>query len=387
MRKEPVIYLDHGSTTPVDPVAVEAMAACLRETFGNPASIQHEPGQRAAAAQENSAVDISAAIGGAAKDLIFTSGATESINLALRGCMAFYRDRGRHMVVGAADHPAVLETAAALRRDGCEVTILPVEGDGTLCPERFAAALRDDTVIASATHANNELGSIQELGALGTLTRKRGVLFHVDAAQSFGKLAIDVEADHIDLLSCSAHKLYGPKGVGALYLRRRNPRVRLVPQLSGGGQQRGLRSGTLNVPGIAGFAAATRRMLELRSGEGPRLTLAAKSLFARLESAFPLLRLLGHPDRRLPGQLSLNHPGLDAQQLLCDCPGLAFSMSSACHSDIPLPSRVMLAIGLTPEQAASTFRLHIGRFNEYEELERASRLLIAAMQRQFPKSP
>ncbi len=377
----PTIYLDHNATTPVDKRVLVEMLPYFTGSFANAASATHGLGREAAGAVESARSEVAALIRAEPKDVVFTSGATESINLALTGAMRGYPDRGRHLVTVATEHRAVLETCDRLRDDGCEVTVLPVDRLGRVDPAAVAAALRPDTVLVACMFANNEIGTIHDIVALGRLTRERKVLFHVDAAQALGKEAIDVEAMGIDLLSLSAHKIYGPKGVGALYVRRRNPRVRLTPLMSGGGQERGLRPGTLNVPGIVGFGVACALARQEMDAERGRLRALRDRLWQRLSAGGGVERL-GDPERILAGTLSVMVSGVDARRLLIETPMIAASLGAACASVTPEPSHVLRAIGLNWKQAESVVRLSLGRFTTAAEVDAAAEMLAANIARQ-----
>lgn len=363
------IYMDNAATTRLDPLVLEAMLPYFTERYGNAASRVHRFGWEAEEAAEIARGQIAAAIGAEAREIVVTSGATESDNLALKGVMAAYRSRGRHLVTTAIEHPAILDTAKALAADGCEVTLLPVDGEGRVDPEAVAGAIRSDTVLVSIIHANNETGVLQDLPAIAQVCRARGVIFHTDATQSLGKIPLDVNALRCDLLSISAHKIYGPKGVGALYVRRRDPRVRLIAQMDGGGHERGLRSGTLNVPGLVGFGKACQ-LAVARLGEDPPRIAALRD---RLEAAL-LERLEGvvrntPPRERAPHVLNLSFRSLEGEALLLGLRTVALSSGSACASASLEPSHVLLALGRSPAEARSALRFSLGRFNTAEEVE------------------
>ena len=414
----PTIYLDHNATTPVDKRVLVEMLPYFTGSFGNAASATHGLGREAAGAVESARSEVAALIRAEPKDVVFTSGATEAINLALTGAMRGYRERGRHLVTVATEHRAVLETCERLRDEGCEVTVLPVDRLGRVDPAAVVAALRPDTVLLACMFANNEIGTIHDIAALGQLTRAAGVLFHVDAAQALGKEAIDVDAMGIDLMSLSAHKIYGPKGVGALYVRRRNPRVRLTALMSGGGQERGLRPGTLNVPGIVGFGVAcalAREALDADPGSAPlrgaqeaqpgsaprrgaretqentaterdRISQLRNRLWQRLSSLGNVERL-GDPDHVLAGTLSVAIYGVDARRLLVETPTIAASLGAACASVTPEPSHVLRAIGLNWRQAEGVVRLSLGRFTTAAEIDTAADLLAANIARLRTATP
>lgn len=374
-----LIYLDNQATTPLDPRVRAAMAPYEEARFGNAASRQHAVGWEAAAAVKQARAAVAALIKASPGEIVFTSGATESNNLALKGVAEAYAARGRHLVTCATEHPSVLDPLQALARRGWEVTVLGVDGEGRLDLEALRAALRPDTVLVSLMAANNEIGLLHPIAQIGALTRARGVLLHVDAAQAAGKIPLDVEAMGIDLLSLSAHKLYGPKGVGALYLRRREPRVRVEPQLHGGGHEKGLRSGTLNVPGIVGFgAAATIAAAELAS-EATRLAALRDALLAGLRERIEGIQLNGAREPRLAGNLNLSVAGVDADGLLMRLRGVALSSASACSTATESPSHVLAAMGLDPARVSGALRFSLGRFTTGEEIAATIAAVTAAV--------
>lgn len=369
-QRAALIYLDNQATTPLDPRVRAAMAPYEDARFGNAASRQHAFGWEAAAAVKQARAAVAALIKASPGEIVFTSGATESNNLALKGVAEAYAERGRHLVTCATEHPSVLDPLAALARRGWEVTVLGVDGEGRLDLAALAAALRPDTVLVSLMAANNEIGLLHPIAEIGALTRARGVLLHVDAAQAAGKIPLDVDAMGIDLLSLSAHKLYGPKGVGALYLRRREPRVRLEPQLHGGGHEKGLRSGTLNVPGIVGFGAAAAIAAAEMATEAARLASLRDALLAGLRAGLDgvQLDLNGAREPRLAGNLNLSVAGVDADGLLMRLRGIALSSASACSTATESPSHVLAAMGLDPARVAGALRFSLGRFTTGEEI-------------------
>ncbi|HYE56977.1 MAG TPA: cysteine desulfurase family protein [Rhodothermales bacterium] len=354
-----MLYLDYNATTPVAPEVFEAMRGALTEHFGN-AHSAHAAGWWAKEAVEAARADVASLVGAEAEEVVFTSGATEASNLAIKGVLARYAPKGRHVVTVATEHAAVRETLEGLHRRGqAEVTVLPVDRDGRLAPAAFAAALRPDTVLAAVMWANNETGVVHDMPALYARARAAGVLFFTDATQAVGK--VPVAFAHADLLALSAHKLYGPKGVGALVVRRRGPRVALAPLVEGGGQERGLRSGTLNVPGIVGLGAAARLAGARLEGDGARLSALRDTLERRLVAEVgAVVNGAGAP--RLPNTLSLTIPGVRAERLLSALGGrLAFSTGSACASAKPEPSHVLVAMGLREADARASIRLSLGR--------------------------
>ncbi len=369
MSEDARIYLDHHATTPVDPRVVETMVPFWSEAPGNAAS-WHVFGRDASEAVESARAAVGASIGAEAKAILFTSGATESANLALQGVLSFYKEKGNHVVTTRTEHPAVFDCCRALEAGGVEVTILDVDEFGRVVPEAVREALTDETVLISILHANNEIGTLNDVSVIGQIAKEREVLFHVDAAQSLGKVPLDMEDAGIDLLSLSAHKAYGPKGVGALYCRRRNPRVRLNPVLFGGGHERGFRSGTLNVTGIVGFGKACEIAVSEREEETIRVSGFRDLLHSEIISALDGVTRNGHPTETLPGNLNLSFAGVDGMEILQGLPEIALSLGSACTSAVPEPSRVLRAIGVSPELAGSSIRFGIGRFNTEEEIRR-----------------
>jgi len=375
------IYLDHHATTPVDPRVLEAMLPFFGAKFGNAASRAHSFGWEAEKAVELARQRVAGLAGAAPREIVFTSGATESDNLAVKGVMEAYRSRGAHIVSMATEHLAVLDPIRCLERSGFVASILAPGGDGLLDLESLRAAIRPDTVLVSVMAANNETGVLQPIREIGAICRQRGVLFHCDAAQAFGKIPIDVGEDHIDLMSLSAHKMCGPKGVGALYVRRRDPRVDLRPQMDGGGHESGLRSGTLNVPGIVGFGEACAIARGEMAEEAARLGALRDVLKLRLESALERTGVNGSLERRLPGNLNMSFAGVSADALLTSLPDVALSTGSACSSAIAEPSHVLRAMGLGEEAVRSSVRFGLGRFTTEEEVEYAAARVIEAVRR------
>lgn len=376
----PLIYLDHHATTPLDPRVLEAMLPYLREDFGNPASTSHAMGWRAEAAVEDARERIAGAIGAGPEEVIFTSGATESNNLALFGGAG--AGPGGHLITIATEHPAVLDPCRQLERTGFDLTVLPVSSEGLVEVEAVEAALRDDTRLVSVMAANNEIGVLQPVDAIGSLCHARGVLFHSDAAQAGGRIALDVQTAGFDLLSLSAHKFYGPKGVGALFVRGREPRVRLEPRQWGGGHERGLRSGTLPVAQIVGMATALELCLGDMEDEQSRLRGLRDRLWERLRTELDGLRLNGHPDRRLAGNLNVAFEGVDGARLLLALSGVAVSSGSACASAAPGPSHVLTALGLPEKLASASLRFGLGRGTDEAEIEVAAERVIEAARKE-----
>jgi cysteine desulfurase len=394
------VYLDHHATTPVDPRVLEAMTPYFTQSFGNASSRGHVFGWEAEAAVDAARAQVAAAMGASEKEIVFTSGATESDNLAILG-VARMHGKGR-VVTAPTEHPAVLDACRQLEREGFAVTYLAPEKTGEVPPERVREALTDDTILVTLMLANNELGAILRIAEIGAICRERGVLFHTDAVQGFGKIPFDVEAAHVDLASVSAHKIYGPKGVGALYVRARHPRVRLQPILFGGGQERGIRSGTLNVPGIAGLGRAAELAVAEMPEEAPRL----RRLRARLRDAIaprlddvtlngpPLPEIAadgalagGTAERRLPGNLHLSFGGVEGEALLVSLKDVAVSSGSACTSASLEPSHVLRAIGLPDDLAHASIRFGLGRWTTDEEIDYAGDAVVKAVARLREGSP
>jgi len=364
------IYLDYQATTPVDPRVLEAMLPWFTERFGNPHSAGHGFGAEAAEAVERARAEIAAVIGAEPREIIFTSGATESNNLAIKGAARFHIGDRRRIVTLATEHKCVLESVAALGAEGFEVDILPVEPSGRVDLDRLAAALNERTLLVSVMAANNEIGVIQDMAAIGKIARAKGVLFHSDAAQAFGKIPLDVNAMGIDLLSISGHKIYAPKGIGALYVRYK-PRVRLQPLMSGGGQERGLRSGTLSPPLCVALGAAASIYAAEGETERQRCGALARLLFDGLKQRLPEIQLNGDPVHRLPNNLNIAFSGTMASVLMEALPDIALSAGSACSSAAADSSYVLRAIGLTPGLAVGSLRLSIGRFTTEDDIDRA----------------
>jgi cysteine desulfurase len=363
------VYMDYGATSPVDPRVVDVMVPWLREHFGNPASRSHAWGWEAEEAVEKARGQVAALIGADPREIVWTSGATESNNLALKGAAHFYKTRGRHIVTVKTEHKAVLDTCRELERQGFEVTYLEVQEDGLVDLNRFRDALRPDTILASVMFVNNEIGVIQDVAAIGAMCRERGIIFHVDAAQATGKVATDLATLPVDLMSLASHKSYGPKGIGALYVRRK-PRVRLEAQMHGGGHERGLRSGTLPTHQIVGMGEAFRlAQLEMAS-ELQRI----RSLQARLLdglSAIEQTFLNGHPTQRVPHNVNMSFNYVEGESLIMGIKGIAVSSGSACTSASLEPSYVLRALGRSDELAHSSLRITIGRFTTTEEIDYA----------------
>lgn len=362
------IYMDYHSTTPVDPRVLDAMVPYFTQSFGNPASRQHHFGWMAEEAVEESRTSIARAIGGEAREIIFTSGATESNNLALKGAVEALRQKGDHVVTSAVEHPSVLDPCRRLEKSGTRVTVLPVDSDGMVDPDAVGRALTPRTILVSVMAANNEIGTIQDIAAIGAICRERGILFHTDATQAVGKIPIDVRAMNVDLLSMSAHKFYGPKGVGALFVRSSEPKIRLRSLIDGGGHERGVRSGTLNVPGIVGLASALKLCVYTEEEEAARLSSFRDRMLAAWSEALGDVVLNGHPSKRLPNNLNVSFLHVDANTLMMSMKDVAVSTGSACSTADPEPSHVLRALHLPPERLHSAIRLGLGRFTTEEEV-------------------
>jgi cysteine desulfurase len=377
-RKHP-IYLDGHATTPIDLQVLDSMLPYLREQFGNPSSQSHSYGWEAAAAVKHARQVLAESIHADFEEIIFTSGATEANNLAIKGVAEAYLQKGRHIITIQTEHRSVLEPCRYLERLGFEVTYLAVQPDGSIDLQALEQAFRPDTILVSVMAANSEIGVLQPLVDIGALCRTHQVLFHTDAAQGIGKIPLDVQAMSIDLMSLTAHKLYGPKGVGALYVRRRSPRVQLAPQIHGGEQERGFRSGTLPTHQIVGFAKAVELGLAEQPQEGDRLRQLRDRLYTNLQT-LDGIHLNGHPTQRLPGSLNVSIEGVDGAALLLGLRSqIAVSSGSACASGDPKPSHVLTALGRDRRLASASLRFGIGRFNTFEDIETAASKTIAVV--------
>ncbi len=381
------IYMDNQATTPLDPRVLKAMLPYFEEHFGNAASRSHGFGWTAEKAVENARLLIADALGAQSRELIFTSGATESNNLAILGAARMYQSRGKHIVTAATEHKAVLDPFLYLQNQGWEMTVLDVDEFGRVSPENLRSALREDTTLVSIMHGNNEVGTLHPIAEIGAICHEYGALFHCDATQTLGKENVNVEEMNIDLLSCSAHKLYGPKGVGALYIRRRNPRVRLEPLFHGGGHERGFRSGTLNVPGVVGLATALEICLEDMDTEQARIRVMRDRLQHRLLSELDYTHLNGHPEERLATNLNISFEFVEGESMLMGMDGIAVSSGSACTSASLEPSYVLRALGVGDDKAHSSIRFSLGRFNTEAEVEEVADRTIATVQRLREMSP
>ena len=367
------IYLDYSATTPVDPRVAQAMIPWLTEHFGNPASRSHAYGWEAEEAVEKARADVAALVNCDPREIVWTSGATESINLAIKGAAHFYRDKGKHLVTVRTEHKATLDTVRELEREGFEATYLDVDPDGLVPLAAFEAALRPDTIVVSVMLVNNEIGVVQDVAAMGEICRKRGIVFHVDAAQATGKVPIDLSTLKVDLMSFSAHKTYGPKGVGALFVRRK-PRVRIEAQMHGGGHERGMRSGTLATHQIVGMGEAFRIAKEEMAAEGERIRMLRDRLWKGL-SQIEEVYVNGDMDRRVPHNLNVSFNFVEGESLIMAIKDIAVSSGSACTSASLEPSYVLRALGRSDELAHSSIRFTVGRFTTSQEIDHTIDLL------------
>jgi cysteine desulfurase len=384
---KPPIYMDYQATTPVDPRVLDQMLPFFREDFGNAASRNHAFGWRAEKAVEEARQQCASLIGASEKEIVFTSGSTEAINLAMKGVAEMYAQKGKHIVTCETEHKAVLDTAKHLEKQGFEVTYLAPDKTGRVTEADVAKALRPDTILVVLMWANNEVGTLHDVRNIGALCHAKGVLFFTDATQAVGKIPVDVEADHVDLLCWSGHKLYGPKGVGALYVRRKNPRVRLVAQMDGGGHERGMRSGTLNVPGIVGLGAACAIALEELPVEGPRAAALRDRLEQRIVSRLDFVHFNGNREHRLPGCLNLSFSYVEGESLLMGINDIAVSSGSACTSASLEPSHVLRAMVVGDELAHSSIRFGIGRYTTEADVDYAADKLVEVVTRLREMSP
>jgi cysteine desulfurase len=381
------IYMDYQATTPVDPRVLEAMLPYFLDSFGNAASRSHAFGWKAEEAVERARGEIASLIGASPKEIVFTSGSTEGINLALKGVAEMYASKGRHVVTCQAEHKAVLDTCKHLEKLGHQVTYLKPDKAARVSVEAVREALRPDTILVALMWANNEVGTLHPIREIGALCHERGVLFFTDATQAVGKVPVDVEADHVDLLCASAHKLYGPKGVGALYVRRKNPRVRLAAQIDGGGHERGMRSGTLNVPGIVGLGRSCALAQAELADEARRTAELRDHLERRITSALDFVHFNGDRAHRLPGNLNLSFAYVEGESLIMGIKDVAVSSGSACTSASLEPSHVLRSMDVGEDLAHSSIRFGIGRFTTRQEVDFAADQLIGAVQRLRAMSP
>ena len=381
------IYMDNHATTPVDPRVLEAMLPYFTTKFGNAASRNHCFGWEAEKAVNEAREQIAQLIGATAKEIIFTSGATESDNLAIKGVAEMYRERGNHIITQTTEHKAVLDTCKRLEKHGFRVTYLPVKDDGVIDLEDLKRAMDDQTILVSIMAANNEIGVLQPIAEIGRLCHEKNVLFHCDAVQAVGKIPVNVIADNIDLMSISAHKIYGPKGVGALYVRRRDPRVQIAAQIDGGGHERGMRSGTLNVPGIVGLGKACEIAGQELSEEAKRLTGLRDRLKNKLEAALDYVHVNGSWEHRLAGNLNMSFLYVEGESLLMGINDVAVSSGSACTSATLEPSYVLKALGLGDDVAHSSIRFGLGRFNTQAEVDYVAAKVIEIVKHLRQLSP
>lgn len=382
------IYLDNHSTTPMDPRVLESMLPYFTEKFGNAASRNHAFGWDAEEGVEAARKQIAKLIHADAKEIVFTSGATESNNLALKGVVEMYHEKGDHIITSSTEHRAVLDTAKTLEaKRGVKVTYLPVDKFGMVNPEDVRNAITDKTILISVMFANNEIGTINPVKAIGKIAKEKGILFHCDATQGVGKVPIDVQDMGIDLMSFSAHKIYGPKGVGALYVRKKNPRVRIAAQMDGGGHERGMRSGTLPVPLIVGFGKACELCEQEMSADAARLSVMRDRLHATITKALEEVYLNGHPTERLPHNLNISFAYVEGESLLMGCKEIALSSGSACTSATLEPSYVLRALGVGAELAHSSIRFGLGRFTLDEEVDYAGKRIIEVVTKLREMSP
>jgi cysteine desulfurase len=383
-----VIYMDNHATTPMDPRVLEAMLPYLTEKFGNAASRNHQFGWDAEAAVDQARDQIGRLINAKSKEIIFTSGATESDNLAIKGVVEFYKDKGNHVITAVTEHKAVLDTCKALERTGkAQVTYLPVDQQGLIDPGDVRKAITDKTILISIMHANNEIGTIHPLREIGKIAKEKGIFFHSDATQGVGKIPVDVEGMGIDLMSCTGHKIYGPKGCGALYVRSKGPRVRLTPMMDGGGHERGMRSGTLNVPGIVGFGKACELAGAEMETEAARQLQLRERLHDGLSSQLDDVYLNGHPTQRLPGNLNVSFAFVEGESLLMGLKDVAVSSGSACTSATLEPSYVLKALGVGDDLAHTSIRFGLGRFNTQEEVDHVIERVVHEVRRLRDLSP
>jgi len=379
------IYLDHQATTPVDPRVLDAMLPYFREDFGNASSASHAFGWRAEAAVEDARERVASLLGATAEEIIFTSGATESNNLAIHGVLNSRPGTPRSFVTLETEHPSVLEAGHAQRAFGHREIRIPVAADGLVCAAAVETAIEEDTALVSVSAANSEIGVLPPVHEIAQRCHAQGVLFHSDAAQAVGKIPLRLDETEIDLLSFSGHKIYGPKGIGALYVRRRRPRIRLRPLLAGGGQEQGLRSGTLAVGLIVGFARALELCCETQREESVRLRALREQLRELIQNAIPEALVNGNLEQRLPGNLNLSFPGVDGERLLLDLPELALSSGSACSSGSGAPSHVLLALGRDKRLARASLRFGLGRDTQHAEIEQAAGCVIRAVRNQISR--
>jgi cysteine desulfurase len=380
------IYMDYHATTPVDERVLDAMLPYFRGDFGNAASRSHVFGWKAEEAVERAREEVAKLIGAAGKEIVWTSGATESDNLAIKGVAEFYKDRGSHIITAVTEHKAVLDSCKRLEKQGAVVTYLPVEPDGRVSPDAVANAMTDKTILVSIMLANNEIGTVNPVEEIGAMVKARGAFFHIDAVQGVGKIPFDVNRSHADLVSLSAHKMYGPKGVGALYVRRK-PRVRITPIIDGGGHERGMRSGTLNVPGIVGFAKAAELCRLEMEEEGRRVLALRERLRQGIEARVPSTVVNGSLEHRLPGNLNISFAFVEGEAMMMALKDVAVSSGSACTSASLEPSYVLRALGVPEEMAHTSIRFGLGRFTTEAEVDYVIDLVVDKVKRLRNMSP
>jgi cysteine desulfurase len=381
------IYLDNHATTPMDPRVFEAMKPYFTELFGNAASRNHSFGWQAEEAVETARKQIADLVGANPKEIIFTSGATESNNLALKGVAEMYAGKGNHIITAATEHKAILDTCKRLEKNGCRVTYLPVQADGLIDLDMLRGAITDKTILISIMYANNEIGVLQPIREIGKIAKERGVLLHTDAVQAVGKVPVSVTGDNIDIMSLTGHKIYGPKGCGALYVRRRNPRVQLTAQMDGGGHERGMRSGTLNVPGIVGFGKACAIAKEEMAEESKRLAYLRDKLKDKLMNELDEVYINGTMEHRLPNNLNISFAYVEGESLLMGINDVAVSSGSACTSATLEPSYVLKALGAGDDLAHSSIRFGLGRFNTEEEVDYVGNKVVDVVRKLRELSP
>ena len=381
------IYLDNHATTPLDPRVLEAMMPYLTNKFGNAASRNHSFGWEAEQAVDTAREQIARLIGATAKEIIFTSGATESDNLGIKGVSEMYKEKGNHVITAVTEHKAVLDSCKRLEKNGYRVTYLPVKADGLIDLDDLRRAIDDKTILLTIMYANNEIGVLQPIAEIGKICKEKGVLFHCDAVQAVGKVPLNVIADNIDLASISGHKIYGPKGVGALYVRRKNPRVQLTAQTDGGGHERGMRSGTLNVPGIVGLGKACELAMQELAEESARLAALRDRLKNKLQSELDEVFVNGSTEHRLPGNLNMSFLYVEGESLLMGINDIAVSSGSACTSATLEPSYVLKSLGLGDDVAHSSIRFGIGRFTTQAEIDYVADKVIDVVKKLRELSP
>jgi len=381
------VYFDNHATTPLDPRVLDAMMPYFTSQFGNAASRNHAFGWQAEEAVEKGRKQIADLIGASSKEIVFTSGATESNNLAIKGVAEMYAEKGNHIITAATEHKAILDTCKHLEKKGCRVTYLPLEADGLLDLEKLKAAITEKTILVSIMYANNEIGVIQPIREIGKICKEKGILFHTDGVQAVGKIPVNVIADNIDLLSLSGHKIYGPKGVGALYVRRKGPRVQLSSQMDGGGHERGMRSGTLNVPGIVGLGEACALCQKEMTEEAARLCAMRDRLKSILERELDETFINGTMEHRLPNNLNMSFAYVEGESLLMGINDVAVSSGSACTSATLEPSYVLKALGIGDDLAHTSIRFGLGRFNTEEEVDFVADRLITVVRKLRELSP